>query len=111
MKSLAALLLASAAMIGTSDAMAAPNVVVSIKPIHSLVAAIMEGVAEPKVIVDGGASPHTYSLKPSNAKALENADVVFWVATAWRNFSKSRWSRWPAKQPSLNWMMPLVSKG
>nr|WP_246301273.1 zinc ABC transporter substrate-binding protein ZnuA [Rhizobium rhizolycopersici] len=57
----------------------APNVVVSIKPIHSLVASIMQGVGEPKLIVEGAASPHTYSLKPSNAAALQDADVVFWV--------------------------------
>ncbi|MGJ7040154.1 zinc transport system substrate-binding protein [Shinella sp. BE166] len=56
-----------------------PNVVVSIKPIHSLVAAIMQGVGEPDLIVEGAASPHTYSLKPSNAAALQDADVVFWV--------------------------------
>lgn len=60
-------------------ALAAPQVVVSIKPVHSLVAAIMQGVGEPALIVEGAASPHTYSLKPSNARALENADVVFWV--------------------------------
>ncbi|PPJ46463.1 zinc ABC transporter substrate-binding protein [Rhizobium sp. KAs_5_22] len=60
-------------------ALAAPQVVVSIKPIHSLVAAIMQGVGEPELIVEGAASAHTYSLRPSNARALENADVVFWV--------------------------------
>ncbi|SCX34843.1 zinc ABC transporter substrate-binding protein ZnuA [Agrobacterium rosae] len=86
MKSIAAILLASAAMIASSNAMAAPNVVVSIKPIHSLVAAIMDGVAEPTLIVDGGASPHTYSLKPSNAKAIESADVVFWVGDGLEKF-------------------------
>ncbi|MCM2474870.1 zinc ABC transporter substrate-binding protein ZnuA [Rhizobium sp. CG5] len=58
---------------------AAPEVVVSIKPIHSLVAAVMDGVGEPKLIVEGAASPHTYTLKPSNARALQNANVVFWV--------------------------------
>ncbi|MGB3875955.1 MAG: zinc ABC transporter substrate-binding protein ZnuA [Shinella zoogloeoides] len=57
----------------------APNVVVSIKPIHSLVSAIMQGVGEPSLIVEGAASPHTYSLKPSNAAALQDADVIFWV--------------------------------
>jgi len=57
----------------------APDVVVSIKPIHSLVAAVMQGVGEPKLIVEGAASPHTYSLKPSNAAALQDADLVFWV--------------------------------
>ncbi|WP_275783161.1 zinc ABC transporter substrate-binding protein ZnuA [Pararhizobium gei] len=58
---------------------AAPQVVVSIKPIHSLVASIMRGVGEPNLIVEGAASPHTYSMKPSNALALQNANIVFWV--------------------------------
>ncbi|MET0172634.1 MAG: zinc ABC transporter substrate-binding protein ZnuA [Agrobacterium vaccinii] len=86
MKTIATLLLASAAMIASSSAMAAPNVVVSIKPIHSLVAAIMQGVGEPTLIVEGGASPHTYSLKPSNARAIEGADVVFWVGDGLEKF-------------------------
>ncbi len=86
MKTIVTLLLASAAMIASSNAMAAPNVVVSIKPIHSLVAAIMQGVAEPELIVDGGASPHTYALKPSNARAIEGADVVFWVGDGLEKF-------------------------
>ncbi|WP_455271340.1 zinc ABC transporter substrate-binding protein [Rhizobium herbae] len=56
-----------------------PNVVASIKPIHSLVASIMQGVGKPALIVEGSASPHTYSMKPSNASALQNANIVFWV--------------------------------
>lgn len=79
MRSITALLCLSASVFSYSSAMAAPNVVVSIKPIHSLVAAVMDGVGEPKLIVEGAASPHTYSLKPSNAKTLQDADVVFWV--------------------------------
>lgn len=55
------------------------NVVASIKPVHSLVAAVMEGVGEPALIVEGAGSPHTYSLKPSQAHDLEHADVVFWI--------------------------------
>ncbi|MCG8562102.1 MAG: zinc ABC transporter substrate-binding protein [Hyphomicrobiales bacterium] len=55
------------------------GVVASIKPVHSLVSAVMQGVATPHLIVKGGASPHTYSLKPSDAKALEHAKVVFWI--------------------------------
>lgn len=80
-KAVRALLLSTALLIaGASAARAeAPNVVVSIKPIHSLVSAIMQGVGEPALIVEGGASPHTYSLKPSNASALQDAGVVFWV--------------------------------
>jgi len=63
----------------TSTAMAAPNVVASIKPVHSLVAAVMADVGEPTLIVKGSASPHTYALRPSDAGALESADVVFWT--------------------------------
>jgi len=63
----------------SGTAMAAPRVVASIKPVHSLVSAVMAGVGEPALIVKGAASPHTYSLRPSDAAALENADIVFWT--------------------------------
>ncbi|NTE55743.1 zinc ABC transporter substrate-binding protein [Agrobacterium tumefaciens] len=80
MKSILIPLMASVAIAATaSGATAAPDVVVSIKPVHSLVAAIMRGVGEPQLIVEGAASPHTYNLRPSNARKLEKADVVFWV--------------------------------
>ncbi|MGV2050912.1 zinc ABC transporter substrate-binding protein ZnuA [Agrobacterium sp. 22-209-1] len=80
MKSFLVPLMASVAIAAAaSGATAAPDVVVSIKPVHSLVAAIMQGVGEPQLIVDGAASPHTYNLRPSNARELEKADVVFWV--------------------------------
>lgn len=55
------------------------RVVASIKPIHSLVAGVMAGVGSPSLIVEGAGSPHTYSLKPSQAAAIESADVIFWV--------------------------------
>ncbi|WP_019566257.1 zinc ABC transporter substrate-binding protein ZnuA [Agrobacterium sp. 10MFCol1.1] len=80
MRSFVIPLMASVAIAAAaSGATAAPNVVVSIKPVHSLVAAIMRGVGEPQLIVDGAASPHTYNLRPSNARTLEKADLVFWV--------------------------------
>ena len=63
----------------TTAARADVDVVVSIKPIHSLVAGVMKGVGTPTLIVDGAASPHSYALKPSQATALQNADVVFWM--------------------------------
>ena len=63
----------------TSTAFAAPNVVASIKPVHSLVTAVMAGIGEPTLIVKGSASPHTYALRPSDAGALESANVVFWT--------------------------------
>ena len=55
------------------------KVVTSIKPIHSLAAYVMDGVSKPNVIVDGYNSPHGFSLKPSHAKMIENADLIIWV--------------------------------
>ncbi|MBO6782384.1 MAG: zinc ABC transporter substrate-binding protein [Alphaproteobacteria bacterium] len=55
----------------------APKVVTSIKPVHSLVAGVMQGVGEPELLIEGYESPHTYSLRPSEAQALQAADVVF----------------------------------
>ena len=60
-------------------ASAAPPVVVSIKPLHSLVSGVMKGVGEPHLLIKGAASPHTFSLKPSDAGVLERARVIFWV--------------------------------
>jgi zinc transport system substrate-binding protein len=54
-------------------------VVASVPPIHSLVAAIMAGVGEPVLLIPGTASPHTFSLRPSDARTLAAADIVVWV--------------------------------
>jgi zinc transport system substrate-binding protein len=56
-----------------------PQVAVDIAPVHSLVAQVMEGVGVPDLIIQSGATPHEYSLRPSEATALQNADLVFWV--------------------------------
>ncbi len=55
------------------------KVVASIKPIHSLASYLMDGIAKPDLIVDGYASPHGFAMKPSHAKMLQNADLIFWV--------------------------------
>ena len=62
-----------------SHAKAELKVVTSIKPIHSLASLLMDGIGAPKLIVDGSNSPHNFTLKPSHAKMLQNADLVFWV--------------------------------
>lgn len=56
-----------------------PNVVATVKPLHSLVAAVMGDLGIPALIVKGAASPHTYSMKPSDAQALQSANLVFWT--------------------------------
>ncbi len=57
----------------------APNVVADIAPLHSLVSMVMEGVGEPDLLLPPGVSPHGYAMKPSDAQALSDADVVFHV--------------------------------
>jgi zinc transport system substrate-binding protein len=68
------------------NAWAAPNVVVSIKPIGSLVESVMVGVGTPKVIVGGNQSIHTFSMKPSDARALNEANLIFWVCEGLEEF-------------------------
>ncbi|NOQ42789.1 MAG: zinc ABC transporter solute-binding protein [Desulfuromusa sp.] len=64
----------------------APKVVVSIKPLHSLVAGVMQGVGEPLLLVKGGGSPHGYVLRPSEAQALAKAQLVVWVGHELESF-------------------------
>ena len=72
--------------LGVSAANADVNVVTSIKPVHSLVSGVMQGVGSPTVIIEGAGSPHTYSLKPSQAKQLQDADLVFWMGDELETF-------------------------
>lgn len=65
---------------------AAPRVAVSIKPLHALVAGVMEGVGAPDLVLHGAGSPHTYSLRPSEARLLERAEVIFWVGGTLESF-------------------------
>jgi zinc transport system substrate-binding protein len=64
------------------------NVVATIKPIHSLVAQVMGDVGTPRLLVGGAASPHTYSMKPSDARALNAARVVFRVSEEIEPFTR-----------------------
>ena len=63
-----------------------PRVVVSIKPLHSLVAGVMQGVGEPQLLLQGGASPHGYVLRPSEARLLNEAQLVVWVGPQLESF-------------------------
>lgn len=81
-------ILALAAALAAAPAVQAevPKVVTSIKPIHALVATVMGDLGSPQLIVKGAASPHTYSLRPSDAEALEAADLVFWTGHGLERF-------------------------
>ncbi|MDG5496882.1 zinc ABC transporter substrate-binding protein [Niveispirillum sp. BGYR6] len=81
-------LLPVAALFWAMPALAAPppDVVVSVKPLHALVAGVMEGVGNPYLLVRGAASPHDFTLRPSDAKALNGAELVVWVGPALETF-------------------------
>ncbi len=65
---------------------ALPRVVVSINPFYGLVASVMQGVAKPSLLLKSGASPHEYTLKPSEIRALEAATLIFWGGPALESF-------------------------
>ncbi|AXI47593.1 zinc transporter [Sulfitobacter sp. SK012] len=69
----------TATLMGGTAFAEVPRVAVDIAPVHSLVARVMDSVGTPDLIVKVGASPHEYSLRPSEAKALQEADLVFWI--------------------------------
>jgi zinc transport system substrate-binding protein len=46
----------------------------------------MEGVGEPYLLVRGGGSPHAYAMRPSDARALDQAQIVFWIGEAMETF-------------------------
>jgi zinc transport system substrate-binding protein len=62
------------------------EVVASIQPVHSLAAGVMQGVGTPRLLVTGAASPHEYSLRPSAARAISAAQVVFWIGPDLESF-------------------------
>lgn len=78
MRYIIALLLTSTAMAGAARA-EVPQVVTDIVPVQALAAAVMDGLGEPQVLLDGGASPHSFQMRPSQAAAVAGADLVIWV--------------------------------
>src|ERR1700744_4715256 len=62
-----------------STAHASPQVLATIKPIHSLVAAVMRGAGTPDLLIQGAQSEHSYALKPSDAGKIGQAQIVFEV--------------------------------
>ena len=71
----------TATLMGGTAFADAPRVAVDIAPVHSLVTRVMEGVGTPDLIIQAGASPHEYRLRPSEAAALQDANLVFWIGS------------------------------
>jgi zinc transport system substrate-binding protein len=68
------------------SAPATVTVAVTVKPIHSLVTGIMKGAGEPVLVMSSSASPHHYTLRPSERRALAEASLIFWVGPELETF-------------------------
>lgn len=62
------------------------RVLVSIPPLYSLTARVMEGVGTPTLLLEEGASPHDYALKPSQALSISKAKLIFWIGPELEHF-------------------------
>ncbi len=71
-----------------SSALAAPNVVVSLAPLHSVVSFVMRGVGQPELLLDPAVSVHDYHLRPSDMRRLAAADILFWGGEILETFLK-----------------------
>lgn len=78
---------APAAVAGVPDE-APLDVVVTTKPLHALVAQVMNGVGVPQLLVTGAASPHAFALSPSGARALQSARILFRISAAIEPFTR-----------------------
>ncbi len=82
-----ALLVAGLIGFAPVTATADSKVVVTIKPLHALVAGVMAGVGTPDLLVQGSSSAHTYALKPSDASTLSRSDIFFRMSETMEPFT------------------------
>ena len=105
----------SAVFLFTQTPAANAAVVASMKPLGFMASAIADGVTDTQVLLPDGASEHDYSLRPSDAKRLQNADLVVWIGPEMEAFmDKSTQSIAPNKKVTiaqLDGVKPLLMKG
>jgi zinc transport system substrate-binding protein len=85
-------LLAGALLMFSLHSFAQPSVVTSIKPLQMIAAAVMDGVAQPAVLIPSNQSPHHYVLRPSDVARASNADVLLWVGEPMETYLASLFS-------------------
>lgn len=105
----------SAALWGTTAQDVNAAVVASLKPLGFIASAIADGVTETQVLLPDGASEHDYSLRPSDVKRLQNADLVVWIGPEMEAFMQKSASQLPAEKQvtiaGLSGVKPLLMKG
>ena len=105
----------SAALWGTTAQHADAAVVASLKPLGFIASAIADGVTETQVLLPDGASEHDYSLRPSDAKRLQNAGLVVWIGPEMEAFMDKSSQSIPDNKKvtiaQLDGVKPLLMKG
>ncbi len=105
----------SIALSGAAVQRADAAVVASLKPLGFIASAITDGVTETQVLLPDGASEHDYSLRPSDVKRLQNADLVVWIGPEMEAFmNKSAQSisdKNKVTVAQLDGVKPLLMKG
>lgn len=82
-----------------ASAEAEVHLLTSVKPLQLIAAAVQDGAGTPAVLLPPGASPHHYALRPSDARALREATLFYWIGPDLEGFlSKALEGR---SQPSL----------
>ena len=79
MRILLILILLLGATVAQANTSTTPSIVVTLKPVHALIAGVMAGAGEPHLLISTGADPHSHALRPSEARALAQADGIFWI--------------------------------
>lgn len=90
------LALACGLSLSFSAAAATPRVLTSVKPLQLIAAAVLEGVAEPEVLLPPTASPHNYALRPSDRRQIAAADRLYWVGPELERFLQHLLDNQPA---------------
>ena len=86
----------------------APHILVTLPPLHSLVAGVMKDVAIPTLLLDGLVSPHHYALKPSGRRKIENTDLLIWIGPNYEFFLEKPLEQSSTKTIQLNEMPDLI---
>ena len=70
----------------SAQAQPEPRVLATIKPLHSLVQSVLGDTARVQLLLDNTASPHDFQMKPSQIRALHQADIVFYIDADFEQF-------------------------
>lgn len=100
---------------GSATRAADAAVVASLKPLGFIASAIADGVTDTQVLLPDGASEHDYSLRPSDVKRLQSADLVVWVGPEMEAFMEKSVRNIPDNKQvtiaQLADVKPLLMKG